>query len=116
MSRGYIPEKSGCDVTLTLRRPDQDITCHMVLPVRPFKWALVEALDEEGGEVSLSQEEWASLVARASAGEDEAGDDPDEGQCEGCGGATDDLDETGLCEECADQLLDDDDYDDEDDD
>jgi hypothetical protein len=61
-------------VTLTVRRPEQDIT--VVLRRNPDvmgAWVIEESLDEHGNPVHTTQREKNSLYERARAGEDETG-------------------------------------------
>jgi len=59
------------EVTLTIRRPDQDIT--VVLRRVGQKWKISEALDEFGRTVRLNSEERSEVVQRAELGQDETG-------------------------------------------
>lgn len=61
-------------VTLTIRRPIEDITVAMVR--RQGRWYITEALDEDGNAVKLTATEAAEVYARAAAGEDETGVEP----------------------------------------
>lgn len=64
-------KRMGCEVTLTVRREDQDITCVLCLTVRGLEWVLWEAIDEMGEPAQITPNELEILKARASAGEDE---------------------------------------------
>jgi len=61
-------------VTLTICRPEQDIT--VVLRRSPDAlgaWVIEESLDENGNPVHTTQREKNSLYERAHTGEDETG-------------------------------------------
>lgn len=57
--------------TLTVRRPDQDITVEL----HSFEgdWYVVASIDEMGNQVHLTTAEKTQVKARAAAGEDETG-------------------------------------------
>lgn len=59
------------NVTLTISRPDQDLTVEVT--VSSFGAVPTHAIDEDGNEVDLTHEEMAEVIARALAGEDETG-------------------------------------------
>jgi hypothetical protein len=61
----------GQRVTLTVRRPGQDITAE--LHAFEEKWYVVVSLDENGEQVQLTQFERANIKARARLGQDETG-------------------------------------------
>jgi hypothetical protein len=56
--------------TLTVRRPDQDIT---VALGQWGLWEVMEALDENGNPVALTPKEEVDVCVRATHGEDETG-------------------------------------------
>lgn len=59
-------------VTLTLPRKDADVTVELTL-VGDGGYVVTAALDEDGNAVRLSRTEYQWVLARATAGEDEAG-------------------------------------------
>jgi autotransporter translocation and assembly factor TamB len=64
---GLIPRIA----TLTVRRPDVDITVELQL--HEGEWVVITSLDEDGYQVLLTAEEKTQVKARADAGEDETG-------------------------------------------
>jgi len=60
-------------VTISVRRPKQDITCTVAVGRGRRVCTVCEVLDEDGRAVTLSAAEEAEVLARARAGEDETG-------------------------------------------
>ncbi len=63
--------RTGQKATLTVRRPEEDVTVH--LQYHSFRWWVITAIDEYGLSTPLSPEELAAVKDRAARGEDETG-------------------------------------------
>ena len=63
--------RDGEKVTLTVRRPNQDIT--VVLQAHDDEWFVIYSVDEVGYQAQLTGLERANVKARAHRGEDETG-------------------------------------------
>ena len=70
---GQPEEKQPREFTLTLQRPDQDITVSLRKMFTDQAVYVQWGFDENGNEVDITEEEALSLVARVQAGEDETG-------------------------------------------
>lgn len=66
-----IPARMPPTATLTVRREDEDITVELMQV--QGNWQPTLAMDENGKATTLTKDEAAAVVARALAGEDEAG-------------------------------------------